>query len=198
MLLCLQFFDSLIVLPVLNLGDLWSCELVHPSNTAIDMLFVLSLDCLELVLLFLPLLLSIVLMYHVIKQLHLPLNFFIGSIFDPPLLLSVECVIKLTYMRVFVHFKLAEGNLVGRVVNLEYFLVTLSNLLVVLSKFQLPDLEISIRTLHFVQATLEFDHVLLFLLIYLVAYLFLLVVQEHLLFLLFQLKRVVKVISMKH
>lgn len=184
------------MLPVLNFGDLWSCELVHPTNTAIDLLFVLCLDCLELVLLFLPLLLSIVLMYHVIKHLHLPFNFFIGSIFDSPLLLSLECVIKLTYMSVFVHFKLAEGNLVGRIVNLEYFLVTLSNLLVVLSKFKLPDLEISIRTLHFVEATLQFNHILLFLLIYLFADLFLLVVQEHLLFLFFQLNRVVKIISM--
>ena len=187
MLLCLQFFDSLFVLPVLNFGDLWSCELVHPTNTAIDLFLVLSLDCLELVLLLLPLLLGIILMYHVIEQLHLPLNFFIGSIFDPLLLLSVECIIKLTYMRIFFHFKLAECYLVRWVVNLEYFLVALSNLLVVLSKFQFPDLEISIRTLHFVETTLEFNHVLMLLLIYLVAYLFLLVVQERPFILIFKL-----------
>ena len=64
MFLRLQFFDSLLVLRVLNLGDLWSCELIHPSNTASNLFLVLSLHGFELKLLFVSLFLQVVLQNH--------------------------------------------------------------------------------------------------------------------------------------
>ena len=57
-------------------------------------------------------------------------------------------------MCIFVHFKLGESYLVWGVVDLEDFLVSLSDLLVVLSKFELSNLEISIRLVHFIEASL--------------------------------------------
>ena len=89
MLLSLEFLDSLLVLLILDLCHLRSCELIHSSDTAPNLFLILSLHGLELKLLLLPLLLQIILQDHLIEHFHFSLNFLIGPVLNSLLLLAI-------------------------------------------------------------------------------------------------------------
>jgi hypothetical protein len=81
---------------------------------------------------------------HFIEELELSMGFVVLNILESLLFFPEESIIKLTYMNVLVNFKLGVCYLKRRVVNFENLLIPLGYFLVMLSNFEVTDLEISI------------------------------------------------------